>query len=297
MENEIMQIKLDDISPNRFQPREVFNEEDADYEQKKEINTTEPLYGQKYVGKYFSILGDSISTYENIVPNGYNVFYEGETRKNSEVDDVLCTWWGQAVHNLGGRILVDNAWSGSRVTPLPGSTECFPSGCSRERTGGLHLGAKMPDVIIVFLGFIDWANAVPLYSEKGRRDLKTVVRNLFYGKKEQEIRETFPPTFFEAYESILKQIKRNYPSAELWCCTLAATCMRDNPRWLFPYDYAGVHITYYNEVIRNLAQRYAAGIIDFAASNIRVESVDGSHPTARGMQTLAAIVTNTLIDQ
>ena len=277
--------------------RRVFNRDCMDYGQEKEKDKTAPLYGEKYLGKYFSILGDSISTYENFVPNGYKVFYEGETRKKSGVCDVLCTWWGQAVHNLGGHILVDNAWSGSRVTPFPGSTQCFPSGCSRERTGGLHLGTKIPDVIIVFLGFNDWANAVPLYPEKAERGMKAAIRNFFLGEKEQEARQTLPPTFFEAYESILKQIRMNYPSVELWCCTMAATCLRDDSRWLFPYEYAGVHIAYYNDVIRNLAPRYGAGVIDFAAFNVRVETIDGSHPTAQGMQTLASMVIRTLNNQ
>lgn len=238
-------------------------------------------------GKWFSILGDSISTYEGMVPDGYAVFYEKEMRDQSGVQKADDTWWSQVVRFLGGRVLVDNAWSGSRAAPLPGASERFPSGCSCHRAGGLHLGTKKPDVILIFLGVNDWANGVPVYPEKEKTGLMTALHGVLYGKKERKKRKALPPTFFEAYEAILTQVCRYYPDAEIWCCTPGSTYMRDDPTWSFPRSYAGIPIEQYGEAIRSLARRYGAGIIDFAAEGCSFETVDGSHPTSHGMQQLA----------
>ena len=65
------------------------------------------------------------------------------------------TWWGKVIDYFGGELLVNNSWSGCRVTKLPNSNMLFPSGCSDERTGDLHINGIMPDVIIIYLGFND----------------------------------------------------------------------------------------------------------------------------------------------
>ena len=59
------------------------------------------------------------------------------------------TWWDKVIGFFGGELLVNNSWSGSRVTKLPSSTTLFPSGCSDERTSALHINDVKPDVIIV----------------------------------------------------------------------------------------------------------------------------------------------------
>lgn len=243
--------------------------------------------GNPYYGKSFSILGDSISTFEKTVPDGYSVFYQSEMREKSGVREVEDTWWSQAVRFMGGRLLVDNAWSGSLMTPLPGTDRRFPSGCSKWRAGGLHLGRNKPDVILVFLGFNDWGNAVPVYPGGREKGIIASLRRLFKGKKEMEKRLALPPTFYEAYEDTLNQICRYYPKAEVWCCTLGGMCIEDSPQWLFPEAFAGIPIGQYNDVIRTLAQRYGAGIIDFAKSERRFQTMDGSHPTAQGMRELS----------
>lgn len=55
-----------------------------------------------------------------------------------------------------GELLVNNSWSGSRVTKLVGNEGLFPSGCSDERTSALHINSVKPDVIIIYLGINDW---------------------------------------------------------------------------------------------------------------------------------------------
>ena len=121
----------------------------------------------KYFGKQFSILGDSISTLDGYNPRGYNVFYKENNCEKSAVREMSDTWWGKVIDFFGGELLVNNSWSGSRVTKLPSKDSLFPSGCSDERTSALHINNVKPDVIIVYLGTNDWA-----YGAKTGNDTK-----------------------------------------------------------------------------------------------------------------------------
>lgn len=148
----------------------------------------------KYFGKQFSILGDSICTLAGYNPKGYKVFYDGESCEKSGVRDMKDTWWGKVIDFFGGELLVNNSWSGSRVTHLPNSNTQFPLGCSDERTSNLYINNVTPDVIIVYLGFNDWANGVPLDMEE--RSLLNVVYDNY---------------FSEAYEMMISKLRENFP--------------------------------------------------------------------------------------
>lgn len=65
--------------------------------------------------KTFSIMGDSISTFEGCVPDGYTLFYNDERLERSGVLRPEDTWWSHTVRALGGTVLADSAWSGSMV--------------------------------------------------------------------------------------------------------------------------------------------------------------------------------------
>ena len=73
--------------------------------------------------------------------------------------------------------------------------------------------------------------------------------------------------------------------------------MREDPEWSFPRSYAGIPIDQYGDAIRSLAGRYGAEVIDFAAAGCLFETVDGSHPTAYGMQQLAMHVIESLANE
>ena len=117
---------------------------------------------RNYRDRQFSVLGDSISTFEGVVPKGYSVYYERENRIRTGVVAPELTWWHKVVSALGGRILKNDSWSGCRVSRLHGSKKQFPSACSSERTSRLHTGDSNPDVIVVFLGTNDWFYKNPL---------------------------------------------------------------------------------------------------------------------------------------
>ena len=235
----------------------------------------------RYFGKQFSVLGDSISTLAGFNPPGYAVFYAGEVCGKTGVQDMADTWWGKVIDYVGGELLVNNAWSGCRVTRLPGAKTLFPSGCSDERTGGLHIGSVMPDVILVYLGTNDWAQGADIGEPAARLPAEDC-----------EMR------FDTAYEVMLDKLSARYPHAEIWCCTLCTTFMPANPLFVFPCDYAGTHIEAFNEVIRTACQKRSnTRLIDLYRFHIPYAAVDGTHPTADGMGTLASLMLHELCDR
>lgn len=232
----------------------------------------------KYFGKQFSILGDSISTLKGYNPRGYKVFYAGENCGKSGVSEMQHTWWGKVIDFFGGELLVNNSWSGSRVTKLPNSNELFPSGCSDERTNGLHINNVKPNVIIVYLGTNDWAFGA-------RRDDET--RLFCFDDME----------YFEyAYSEMLRKLKQNYPNAEIWCCTLNSTYMSANSKFVFPEIYNGNDIKKYNDIIRDCTRKNNCNLIDLYANQLPYDSIDGTHPNANGMGTLAVQIIRAMAD-
>ena len=238
-----------------------------------------------YSGKFFSILGDSISTLAGFNPDGYKLFYYGENSRRANIFTPNDTWWGKTIEFFSGKLLVNNSWSGSRVTKLPKASELFPSACSDERTSGLHDEKHNPDVIIIYLGTNDWAfGAQPERKRMGFQDEESgMFVDGYVGKMDEQV-------FSVAYDSMLKKIKRNYPDAEVWCCTLCKTFMGSNQSFLFPENYGGWPISDYNSIIRNSAFQNDCHLIDLFAFDLPYDSIDGSHPTEQGMQTLSKMI-------
>lgn len=229
-------------------------------------------FNNKYYKKQFSVLGDSISTLAGYNPKGYNVFYDGESSERANVKEMQDTWWGKVIDFFGGELLVNNSWSGSRVTKLPDNERLFPSGCSNERTSNLHINNIKPDVIIVYLGTNDWAFGAKI---DGTRLLADEL-NMQY--------------FSAAYETMLSKIKANYPNAEIWCCTLNTTFMSSNPSFEFPYAPAKMHIEKYNQIIMETAYMHKCKVIDLYNYHTPYDSIDGTHPNSDGMNTLATLI-------
>ena len=226
----------------------------------------------RYQGKLFSILGDSISTLEDWNPDGYRVFYYGQRCTQSGVHQVEDTWWGKVLSHFDGQLLVNNSWSGSRVTRLPAASRLFPSGCSDERTAGLHTEKARPDVIIIYLGINDYIS--------GTRD-------------ETEVRPDYADDmdyFSTAYAAMLKKLRGNYPSAEIWCCTLPPSCIASYPAFRYPTEYEGRFAESYNRAIRTSAETYQCRLLDLYALQTPYDSIDGTHPTKAGMTTLANLI-------
>lgn len=212
---------------------------------------------------FVSILGDSISTYQGFQPPGYAVYYQDYYRHVNELNSVYDTWWAKVNQHLRAYICVDNAYSGSKVT----GTE-FPCACCAQRTGTLHTASARLDIILVYLGFNDFGSGEPVCGpwyapEKGT-------------------------CFYSCYRRMLRQVKTNYPQASIICATLMRSYVRGAEGSPFPEKYAGVPFEAYNDAIRRAVLKEGVMLADLAACGSRYETLDGTHPTAKGHMTLAS---------
>jgi len=226
----------------------------------------------KYAGKYFSVLGDSISTLCGYNPPECAVFYDWEHKRLSGVYAPQDTWWGQVIDALGGKLLMNNAYSGSLVCKHP-DCQIESYGCSDARTGGLGIGTQAPDVVMILMGLNDFGWGMPVTADAEAAGLAV---------------------FSTAYRTMLEKIKVNYPRAEIWCLTLPASCRRSHPEQEIPMIRAGWHFADYCKAIRECAAQTGCRIVDIFDLNDPYDTIDGYHPTADGMKTIADAVLRTL---
>ena len=111
------------------------------------------------------ILGDSYSTYEGYIPDGYAVYYDGnKSVEEGGVSSAEKTWWGGLLSDTSSKLIMNNSWSGSTVcyTGYNGSycyDSSFVTRIQKHLKGGICDGKKI-DTVFVFGGTNDnWANA------------------------------------------------------------------------------------------------------------------------------------------
>lgn len=105
----------------------------------------------RFNGKSFAVIGDSISTYLNYVPEGFATFYPYPT---ADVSDYNMTWWMQVINKMGGTLFVNNSYSGSCVSG--GSTSATKLMSRLEYT---QISGETPDVILIYMGSNDCASS------------------------------------------------------------------------------------------------------------------------------------------
>ena len=222
----------------------------------------------KYQGKYFSIMGDSISTFEGVSPSWYNTFYTAERKCEADLLSAKDTWWGIVIDALCGKLLVNNSWSGSLVAKHP-QCEIESYGASDERTGFLGENGVAPDVVMVYIGTNDWGWNIPIDPVAGEEDVGI---------------------FKSAYQIMLRKIRRNYPKAEIWCFTLTNSDRMSDSGFSLPFTKNGRPLAEYCRAIRECAAQEGCRLIDIYRSAPGYASMDDLHPDKQGMATLAGYV-------
>ena len=145
-------------------------------------------------GKTFSVLGDSISSFQGYVPEGYAYHYPA-----GSVQAVGDMWWGKLAAETGMTLDVNNSYSGSPLCETGSLTE-RPRGASAERMANL---GTSPDYIIVFMGTNDFNQEAAVGTYK--------------------IGDTFPDNinnFRNALAVAMNGIQANYPNAKLLVCNV-----------------------------------------------------------------------------
>lgn len=225
------------------------------------------------VPKKLSILGDSISTFDGWITEGYACYFP----MGGEVSDVEQTWWKMVLKDTKMELCVNGSSSGSTCIGDSFSVDDFQYGCSECRVGNLMgESGSFPDVIIVYMGTNDLLGSVPLGDNDGTR----VVEEGMIGN------------FSDAYCLILDKLIAYYPNAEIFCCNLPPIGdwgPESGPTFVTFVN--GLELTSedYGRQIEIIAAAKGCKIIDLKNCGITMENMetyvtDGVHMNPEGME-------------
>lgn len=241
-------------------------------------------------GKTISILGDSISTFENVscgdasltanntIKN--NRLYYSDGKNGVHLND---TWWMQITDILGGQILVNNSYSGSQVYD-PANNSLSQGYLSRSvnlhDNTGLNDG-QTPDIILVYMGYNDFAYCRNKLGTFDTIDFKKLIK-----PEGDAVYYAAPETTCEAYSIMIHKIRSKYPDAEVYCFNLP-------PRSLLTESNIQL-FTQFNDDIRKIAEQFDCILVDNYTDsgiehnneNIYCYLADGIHPNRNGMDAI-----------
>lgn len=140
-----------------------------------------------------SVIGDSYSTFEGFIPEGYDCWYFTETQGN-DVNSADQTWWNIMAEANGLEIEKNDSWSGSTVSYSGYRGEDYKDRSFNTRVDRLG----NPDVIFIFGGTNDdWA--------------KSPVGDYKYDNWTEKDMYSYRP----AFAKLLDSLQRKYPEAQL----------------------------------------------------------------------------------
>lgn len=238
----------------------------ADVQEPSADNVTEESGGKK-----LSILGDSISTFEGWIPDGYSIFFP----MNGEVGNVDETWWKRLIDETGMQLCANGSSSGSTCSGDSVSIDDPAYACSDYRIEGLiGSGGAYPDIIIVYMGTNDCIKNIPIGENDGTKT----------------VNEGVIGNFSDAYTLILDKLKVRYPEAQIFCCTLAQLggWGTEQPFVKFVNE-LGLTSEDYSKRIETIASNKGLTVIDLINCGITVDNMqkyvsDGIHLNPAGME-------------
>lgn len=220
-----------------------------------------------------SILGDSISTFDGWIPEGYACYFP----LDGEVLDVEQTWWKMVLTDTKMELCVNGSSSGSTCAGDSFSVDNFQYGCSECRIGDLiGNNGSFPDVIIIYMGTNDFMKAVPLGDNDGTR----------------VVEEGMIETFSDAYCLILDKLIAYYPNAEIFCCNLppmGAWGPESGPMFVTFVNSLDLTSEDYGKQIEVIAAAKGCKVIDLQNCGITIDNMkdyvtDGIHMNPDGME-------------
>lgn len=169
----------------------------------------------EFNGKKFAVIGDSISTYNYLIPSGYSYFYP---YANYDIHDFNQTWWMRTINALGGGLFINNSYSGS----------CVASGASSDsqniaRLQKLILNGEAPDYVMIFMGSNDVGGNISVQKFKvaykkmitqilelapdTKLILMTLPQSKYYTLEEQKPYNQIIRDYAEEYDQILVELE------------------------------------------------------------------------------------------
>lgn len=199
---------------------------------------------------YFSVVGDSISTFQAYSPVGAE-HYAPDLASATGVASAEDTWWMQVIRTLGGAYLSNISISGNTIC-----TEGKMGGFPPRRLRQLTAEGKTPDHILLYAGLNDV---------------------MFY----------IPPAVFQAeYLQLLTNLKQAYPKAQVHCGTLI---LGEIPGTVNSLRGIIQRAEPYNAIIRQAVAETGYHLVDLAALRGRYHALDAFHPNRDGMAQLAQL--------
>ena len=255
--------------------------------------TTEPEAHQEEDGLTISILGDSISTYQN-----YSNGTAAETTNSTIAGGAIyyprsgfsvtagSTWWYQLAQELGAEVLVNNSWSGScLLNERYGTVGAYVDRCVQLHDNTGEDAGRLPDIIGIFLGTNDYYTYPGTLGSYEAINFASLIQETEGGCTYAQ-----PTTSLEAYAIILHKISKAYPDAEVYCMTL------------LPRLNSSSQPTAFNEDLRQLAQRFGVYVVDLYDCGIRSDSAafymlmgDTLHPDNEGMDAITNAFLSTFL--
>ncbi|MBQ8248389.1 MAG: hypothetical protein IJY93_00700 [Clostridia bacterium] len=151
--------------------------------------------------KTIMIFGDSYSTYEGHIPEGYAVYYSGHREKEPDVSSVNKTWWGRLLEATSSTLVQNNSWSGSTIGYTGYNNEDCAGSSSfiyrfrKLKNEGFFENNKI-DTLFVFGGTNDSWSGAPLgvlkYENIEESDLYFVLPAIAHFA--EQLTETLPDT-------------------------------------------------------------------------------------------------------
>jgi len=241
---------------------------------------------EKLAGKYLSVFGASMCTYEgysndattNSTIGNNKVYY---TARQMNAED---TFWMQVVDELDMKLLVNNSWSGSAVSFVrAGAQPAYLDRCRQLHADtGANAGTN-PDIIVSFMGCNDYKQPGVILGTVSPEMLAIIDQNVNNDDYRGE-------TFAECYAMMLARVVAYYPNAEVFVFNMPYTA-----------QYSLEDAEAYHDVISSIAEYYGCHVIDLAHSkmsgaNYTPYSLDGLHPNAEGMDIWTELIIGEFID-
>jgi lysophospholipase L1-like esterase len=234
-------------------------------------------------GIKFSILGDSISTFQGYIPTGYAYFYPAGNLTN-----VADTWWQKLAQHTELTLLKNCSWSGSDMCGDSTSTTNAQAGCSTKRISDLADNGINPDIVIVYIGINDFYHA-------GNITLGT------WTPKNEIPSEGIINHFSEAYALCIHKIMIAYPDAEIYCCSLLECKTADTDNRYPVINTNGEYLLDFNNRIKEIAEGLGVYFIDVHSCGINYWNgygdtlVDTTHPNVKGAGLVSRCISNAIL--
>lgn len=201
------------------------------------------------------IFGDSYSTFQGFIPEGYEIYYSPEGHPESGVGEVGKTWWHRVCEAAELELVLNNSWSGSTIGYTGYSNSDTSKTSSfihrlRELSEGGFFEENPVDTVFVFGGTNDDWSGAPLGEEK------------YSDFCEEDLFFVLP-----GIADFLFEVKNTFPHADIYC--------------LINTELKG-EITH---CLEKSCVEYGITPVHFDA----IEKING-HPTALGMEQIAQAV-------